>query len=388
MRGAGSRADKTSSSGADRSSSKASGFYPNAAQARLWSRARRMMLSISNWLLTCTSCCIAPHCRSQPCCRSLFPCSGVVVPCAPWLSAGSAASATLWGRTVSVTRVPNSEGCNFLFKGGRSLCGIQRQQLHFSKVWRTRWIPRPAVTGARSDAKTTAAGTGAVAHLHTRARASRQTPFPWQEYRRQGQRGGDGRRSGTRGGRSCGGRSRGNHARPQTVSDFPRVAFTKHASRGCHYGRPRLHRIEFLVCRMLMTSEPLCEELKKGSAVHACCRLPAPLPHRGRRVGEAANPGPAEDQDNVPFNVVTARCEHSRKCASCSQPTWTSGRASPTSGVVSIPDTLSEHMPLATPRSDSDGVVPTWLDVNNDLAPPAPHALTIVHDRSRYADRT
>ena len=65
-----------------------------------------------------------------------------------------------------------------LIQGRRSLRGTQRQQLHFSKVWQTRWIPWPAVIGDRSDAKTAAAGAGAFARLHTRARASRASTAP------------------------------------------------------------------------------------------------------------------------------------------------------------------------------------------------------------------
>ena len=291
-----------------------------------------------------------------------FPCSGVVVACAPWLSAGFAASATGWGE-VSVTRAPTSEGCNLLYKGGRSLRGTQRQQLHFSKVWRTRWIPWPE---RRQDSRSRAGALASPSHqgkgksgkhrslgkktagkgneagmdvavAREAARAVRQTQ-PWQP---------------------C---EAADSERP------PKGTFTKHASRGCHYGRPRL-RIKFLVCRLLMTSEPPCEEPKNGCTVHACCRLPAPHPHRGRRVGEAANPGPAEDQDN-------AVQHHHRALRALAQMGLTRPAdldERPGSPLSPPPYTLSEHTPLATPRGDSDGVAPTWPDANNDLAPPAPH---------------
>ena len=68
-----------------------------------------------------------------------------------------------------------------------------------------------------------------------------------------------------------------------------------------------------------------------------------------------------------------------------------STHSSHASGAVSIPDTLSEHTPLATPRAESDGAALTWMEAMSDpvhVTPPlgpAPAASTVPESQSPHA---
>ena len=131
--------------------------------------------------------------------------------------------------------------------------------------------------------------------------------------------------------------------------------------------------------------------------VPACARQPAAHPHRGRRVGEAANPGPAHDDDDVAQRrrrALGALAQMGLGPHAGPHERPGSPHSSHASGAVSIPDTLSEHTPLATPRAESDGAAPTWMEAMSDPVPvtgparvrsAAPAASTVPESQSPHA---